>query len=484
MIDDAELLRRYSGAGSEAAFTELVGRHISLVYFTALRRTGDSALAHDIAQSVFSTAARKSAGLAGHPSVTGWLYTTTRHLADKAVRKEQTRRRYEQDAAMHELTTAEPSREWERLRPIIDDVLDGLDERDREAILIRFFEGRPFADIGATLRISQDAARMRVDRALEKLRTKLEKRGIQSASAALAVALSTQTGIAVPAGMITAVSGVALATTAATGGVAVLLGFMSTTKTTVVAATLATILATGFGMAERNRAQGAETRLDAINQEQISLRTRLAQAEKQLSQAETRAAEADRDSGTLLAAIEAARAKQVSSPRSAVRSAAQRPWPVDDPSTQNLGAMFPNGIVVTIGDKTITVDDVGRELAPLVPKLQQEVPDPKEFSQRLNILQNDIVKSLVERDLLIKEFSIPNEDEAPRHIPATAIDQTLADILREQFSNDPAKFAAYLDSRGMTPDQYRKTVEEDITFGYMLQQQRKLDKDIQKTTAK
>src|SRR6187549_3739148 len=80
MIDDAELLRRYSGAGSEAAFTELVGRHISLVYFTALRRTGESALAHDITQSVFSTAARKSAGLAGHPSVTGWLYTTTRHL--------------------------------------------------------------------------------------------------------------------------------------------------------------------------------------------------------------------------------------------------------------------------------------------------------------------------------------------------------------------------------------------------------------------
>jgi hypothetical protein len=282
--------------------------------------------------------------------------------------------------------------------------------------------------------------------------------------------------------MITAVSGVAMATTAATGGAAVLLGFMSTTKTTVVAATLATIIATGFGIAERNRAQGAETRLDAINQEQISLRTRLAQAEKQLSQAETRAAEADRDSGSLLAEVEAARAKQVSSPRSAVRSASQRP--VDDPSTKNLGAMFPNGIVVTIGDKTITVDDVGRELAPLIPKLHQEVPDPKEFSQSLNKLQNDIVKSLVERDLLIKEFSIPNEGEAPRQVPATAIDQTFADILTEQFSNDPAKFAAYLDSRGMTPDQYRKSVEEDITFGYMLQQQRKLDKNIQKTTAK
>ena len=107
---------------------------------------------------------------------------------------------------MYELTTAEPSAQWERLRPVIDEVLEGLDARDREAILIRFFEGRPFADMGAALRISQDAARMRVDRALDKLRTKLERRGIQSASAALAVALSTQVGIAVPAGIITAVS--------------------------------------------------------------------------------------------------------------------------------------------------------------------------------------------------------------------------------------------------------------------------------------
>lgn len=474
MIDDAELLQRYSGAGSEAAFTELVGRHINLVYFTALRRTGESALAHDVTQSVFSTAARKSAGLSSHPSVAGWLYTTTRHLADKAVRKERTRRRYEQDAAMHELTTAEPSREWERLRPIIDDVLDGLNERDREVIFIRFFEGRPFADIGAILRISQDAARMRVDRALEKLRTTLEKRGIQSASAALAVALSTQTGIAAPAGMITAVSSVAMATTAGTGGAAVLLGFMSTTKTTFVAATLSTILAIGFGVAERNRAQAAETRLDAINQEQVSLRNRLVQAEKHLSQAETRAANAERDSDSLLAAAEAAGAAR----------AAQRASLVVDPATQNLGAMFPSGIVLTMGDKTITVDDVGRELAPLLPKLHQEAPDPKEFSQRLNMLQNDIVKSLVERNLLITQFSIPHEGEEPRHVPATFVDQALADTLREQFSSDPAKFAAYLDSRGITQDQYRKTVEGDIIYSYMMQQQRKLYKDIQKKTAK
>ena len=376
---------------------------------------------------------------------------------------------------MHELTTAEPSREWERLRPIIDDVLDGLDERDREVILIRFFEGRQFADIGATLRISQDAARMRVDRALEKLRTTLEKRGIKSAATALAVTLSTQTGIAAPAGMITAVSGAAMATTAGTNGAVVLLGFMSTTKATVVTATLATILASGFGIAEWNRAQAAETRLDAMNREQTSLRTKLAQAEKHLAQAETRAANAERDSESLLAAVEAA---------SAVKAAAPRPSQAVDPATQNLGAMFPSGILVTMGDKLITVDDVRRELTPLLPKLRQESPDPKEFSQRLNMLQNDIVKMLVERNLIIKQFNTPQEGEVRRQVPTGVVDRQLAETLKVEFSNDPAKFAAYLDSRGLTPDQYRKEVEEDITYSYMRQQQRKLMQEIQKRTAK
>jgi len=100
------------------------------------------------------------------------------------------------------------------------------------------------------------------------------------------------------------------------------------------------------------------------------------------------------------------------------------------------------------------------------------------------MLQNDIVKSLVDRNLLIKQFSIPPEGQEPKHVPAGVVDRQLATTLREQFSNDPAKFAAYLDSRGMTPDQYHKEVEEDMIYGYMAQQQRKVHKDIQKKTTK
>lgn len=475
MVDDAELLQRYSGSGVEAAFTELVQRHVNLVYFTALRRTcGDAALAKDITQSVFSTAARKARDLTNHLSLTGWFYTTTRHLSDKAVKKEQTRRHYEQNAAMDALTTAESSPEWERVRPIIDGALEEMAERDREVILMRFFQSRGFADIGATLQISDDAARMRVDRALEKMKKLLHRRGLPSTAAALAVALSAQGTVTVPAGMAAAVSGAAIASAGAAGGLALVFGFMSITKTTAITATLAAIVASGVAVVEHNRAQSAETELTAITQDRSSLRASIAQAENRVAQAHTRAEEADRDSASLLVAVDAARAKQMTLPRASVSSSPLPQSLVNDPLAHSLHAMFPNGIVATVGEKTITVDEIRRELQLAIPKLQQEVHDPNEFNQRLYKLQNGVVTALVERSLLIKEFSIPNKNEPPRNIPETWIDQTLKETLKEQFSNDPAKFAAYLESQGMTRDQYRKTVEENIAYSYMRQQQRNL----------
>lgn len=87
MTDDAELLRRYAEAGTEAAFAELVEQHLNLVYRAALRRTnGDTHRAADVSQVVFTALARDAAKLARHPLLTGWLYTATRHTADTAMR--------------------------------------------------------------------------------------------------------------------------------------------------------------------------------------------------------------------------------------------------------------------------------------------------------------------------------------------------------------------------------------------------------------
>ena len=209
MTDDAELLRRYSDLRTEAAFAEFVSRHLGLVYFAALRRTGgNAALAEDVAQAVFTATARDARSLARHAAVTGWLYTTTRFIAAKTMRQENTRRRLELEAVQtRELSVGGDAADWERLRPVIDEALEELSARDRESVLLRFFEGQPFAAIGRGARISEDAARMRVERALDRLRSALQRRGVTSTGAALALVLAQQAAGVVPVGFAAAVTG-------------------------------------------------------------------------------------------------------------------------------------------------------------------------------------------------------------------------------------------------------------------------------------
>ena len=107
--------------------------------------------------------------------------------------------------------------DWQKLAPVLDQVISELPERDRDAVVLRFIESRPFREIGVTLHLTEDAARMRVERALEKLRGALERRGITSTSTALGLALANQAAAAVPAGVTASVTGAAL-TGAAAGG--------------------------------------------------------------------------------------------------------------------------------------------------------------------------------------------------------------------------------------------------------------------------
>lgn len=474
MADDAELLQRYLETRSETAFTEFVGRHLNLVYFTALRGTGgDAALAQDVAQVVFAVAARRARTLLTHATPTGWLHTTARHIAARALRKERTRVHYEQEAARHAMMAGDSEQDWARLRPVIDDALTELEAREREAILVRFFEARPFADLGATWRISPDAARMRVDRALEKLRLALERRGIRSVSA-LATVLTAQGALAAPAGLMVTVSGAALAAAAAPGVVATFFSLMSGTKIVVGTAALVVALATGTAIIKHHAAQAAELRLAAATRDLAAARAQLARADQQRSAAETVAAEAEKDNGALLAAVAATRARlAVSTSGSPPPGSSVAPSP-NDPLAQTLHALFPNGIVATIGDRVIRVEDVRREIAPLLAKLPPGAGDAAELRQRLYALQNSAVANLVTRELNIKEFHQSVADEPPKSISATMVDTAIADRLKENFNNDQASFVASLSAQGVTLAQYRHTVEEDIINAYMRSQQRRL----------
>jgi RNA polymerase sigma factor (sigma-70 family) len=298
MIGDAELLRCYAEEKSEYAFAELVRRHIDLVYFTAVRQVGDAHCAEEVAQAVFTDLARKAATLWRRPVLASWLHTSTRFAAAKARRTEERRQRHEQEAAtMNALHRDEAAAaDWERLRPLIDDVVHELNDRDREAVLLRFFEGRPFADIGVTLGLSEDAARMRVDRALSKLHALLVQRGVTSTAAALGAVLANQAAVAAPSALAATITGAALTGAAVASGSAAAswIGFMSTTKFTSGVATAAILLALGAGVYEVRAGRVAEVALVAERREVYALALRAGEAERQAKEALRRLAQEQR----------------------------------------------------------------------------------------------------------------------------------------------------------------------------------------------
>jgi len=237
MTPDCELLRRYAGTKSEEAFAELVQRHINLVHSAALRQVnGDAHLAQDVAQTVFTDLARKAGSLARREVLTGWLYTSAHFAAAKIVRTENRRRNREEQfmrESIHE-TAPEVGRvtpcapDWEKIHPALDEVMHELKEADREAILLRYFENRPFAEIGGKLGLNENAARMRVDLALEKLRAAFLQRGVATTTALTSVISANAVQIA-PTGLAATLASTSLAG-AGTGTTFTLLKFMTATQ--------------------------------------------------------------------------------------------------------------------------------------------------------------------------------------------------------------------------------------------------------------
>ena len=296
MKDDATLLADYARRRDEAAFAELVHRHVNFVYAAALRQVnGDAHLAQDVTQAVFTDLARKARTLAGHRVLAGWLFTSARYAAAKLVRTEQRRRTRERAA---QLMDAEPdsaaAADWERLRPVLDAALADLNDGDRAAILLRYLQGLDYAAVGERLALTDNAARMRTERALERLRERFARRGITSTTAALAVALAGESALAAPAGLAATVTGTALAAAPAGGA----LIFMGLTKLQLGAASAVVLAGAGVGFLQEqtNRqlraglaAEDAATRAQIVQQRAEN--ARLATAAQEAARLEVSEAE-------------------------------------------------------------------------------------------------------------------------------------------------------------------------------------------------
>jgi RNA polymerase sigma factor (sigma-70 family) len=201
-VDDLALLREYAVSKSEAAFATLVSRHLSFVYSAALRQVSDPDLAKDVAQVTFIILANKAGKIGDGTVLSGWLFKTVRFAARTQLRGAARRQRWEQEAQMERENLSSVTDDiWAAMAPVLDEALGTLREKDRRAVLLRYFENKTLAQVGEMLAIREDAARKRVTRAVDNLRKFFVKRGVALSVAAIGAVLSTRVVQAVPAGM-------------------------------------------------------------------------------------------------------------------------------------------------------------------------------------------------------------------------------------------------------------------------------------------
>jgi RNA polymerase sigma factor (sigma-70 family) len=206
MIEDMELVRRFARDGSEEAFADLVSRHVHLVYSVALRQVRDTGLAEEITQTVFVILARKAGSLGSRTVVAGWLCRTTRFVSARALTMQRRRQEREQEAFMQSQSAESEADAWKQIEPLLETAMEQLSEQDHNAIVLRFFEGRNFRDAGLALGTSEASAKMRVSRALDKLRAFFVKRGVVLSATLIAGAVSAHSVQAAPVGLVTSIA--------------------------------------------------------------------------------------------------------------------------------------------------------------------------------------------------------------------------------------------------------------------------------------
>jgi RNA polymerase sigma factor (sigma-70 family) len=232
---DFELLDAYARNKDEAAFAELVSRHVDLVYTAARRQVRDPHLAEDVTQTVFAALARKAGSIGPKVLLGGWLLNATRYAARDALRRQFRRRKHETVAAQRRSqqvpgqepfsqsdssTPAQQREAMERLDGLLDAAMARLGEANRDAVCLRFFQHKSFRDIGQELGIGEQAAKQRVSRALHRLREMLSQSGLELPMEGLGSILGARAILPAPPGLAQSIAANALHKAVAVAGTA------------------------------------------------------------------------------------------------------------------------------------------------------------------------------------------------------------------------------------------------------------------------
>ena len=291
MTSDLDLLRRFARDDSQDAFAEIVRRHLNLVYSAALRQVRSPQLAEEVAQSVFADLARVAAtpssplnasNASSQTSLTPWFYAVTRRTAIDAIRKESRRQLREQIAVeMNKMNaTAESgtgvSPVWTDIEAYLDDAMAALDETDRSAVLLRYFENKSLREVGEALGASEDAAQKRVSRAVERLREFFSKRNVTISASGLAVLISANAVQSAPVGLAATISAAIVLTTTTIG----------MTMIHKILITGATAVAIGIGI----YAVHLQSQIKSLQQQQASLGQQIEQLRQERDDAKNQLA--------------------------------------------------------------------------------------------------------------------------------------------------------------------------------------------------
>jgi RNA polymerase sigma factor (sigma-70 family) len=290
MMPDLDLLRQYARHRSEEAFASLVRRHLNLVYSAALRQVRSPQLAEEVAQSVFTDLSRNAASFAAGTILAAWLYQVTRRTAIDVVRREVRRQARERIATEMNTMNAAASSDWTHIEPLLDEAMEALDDTDRAAILLRYFENKSLREVGQTLGTSDDAAQKRVSRAVERLREFFTKRGVTVGASGLVLVISTNAVQAAPVGLAVTIStAAAMAGTAASTSTAIAATktiAMTTLQKTIAGAMLA--VAVGTGIYEARQVSTLRARNQTLEQQQAPLTRQIQQLQSERDDASNR----------------------------------------------------------------------------------------------------------------------------------------------------------------------------------------------------